>query len=199
MLTPYALPNSHYADLTSAQNQRRYRLFIGGYDPRKKAESAHDVIIVVDGNWLFPIVTEHLRLLEIFRPSVSPPLVVGVGYPSDDDGLILAYRNQDMALSGATTIVELFLRFVREGVLKWVERQLHISVANSYLVGHSWGGSLEHLEFPSVAASVSLLSESIEENSASSPRVRCELFEGENHTSVVTHAMAKGVQFLLGR
>ncbi|MEM8496692.1 MAG: alpha/beta hydrolase-fold protein [Pseudomonadota bacterium] len=245
----YALPNSYFVDLASPERRRDYRLFIGGYEPERQHLNPHDVVFVVDGNWLFPMVTEHIRLLSLFRPVGMDPIVIGVGYPTDDDAAIMERRNQDMALTARPGNVEAFSQFVVGLALSWVERELQLTVRNCYLAGHSWGGSFalfnmlreaspfsgyvassplitgtklegllvgledfqnpvrlfyslgtaEHTAFPTIESSVAFLTKNLNSNPPKNLEITNEIFPGEDHTSVATHAIAKGIQFLLSK
>ncbi len=249
MLERYTLPNCFFADLPSQQAKSDYRLFVGGYDPRESGSQPRDVIVVVDGNWLFPLVSEHLRMLSIFTPFDTQPLVIGVGYPTDNDSVIMALRNRDMALTGPTDSVEIFSHFILWQVMNWVQSELRVRVRNSYLAGHSWGGAFallnlcnpdapfsgylasspvitgtelenrlaglgdrerpcklfyslgteEHRLFPAVASSEVFLSSVLTARPPGQLNIGREVFQGEDHTSVATQAMAKGVQFLLSQ
>ena len=74
----YALPNSYFVDIASPERRRDYRLFIGGHQRERRDVNPRDVVFVVDGNWLFPLVAEHIRLLSLFTPVGLDPVVIGV-------------------------------------------------------------------------------------------------------------------------
>ena len=97
---------------------------------------------MLDGNWLFASVYEYLRVLSIFEPSLGDPLVVGLGYPTDDVSTLLHIRDRDMApLPGNINNVEQFLSFICDDVLTFLQTELSIVPGRKILAGHSWGGT----------------------------------------------------------
>ena len=141
-LNPVTLINSSYQDLTSTINNQAYRIFIGGIRPEHGEASPRPVIFVLDGNWLFAPVYEYLRVLSMFEPSTGDPLVVGIGYPTDERNSLLQLRDRDMApLHGNIKNVDQFLSFICEDVLAFLQGTLGIVACKKILAGHSWGGS----------------------------------------------------------
>ena len=91
---------------------------------------------------MFAAVYEYLRVLSIFEPSLGDPLVVGLGYPTDDVSTLLQVRDRDMApLPGNINNVDQFLSFICDDVLTFVQTELGIVPGRKILAGHSWGGT----------------------------------------------------------
>ena len=141
-LNPVTLLDSSYHDLSSTINSQTYRVFIGGIRVGHVEPSPRPLVFVLDGNWLFASVYEYLRVLSIFEPSLGDPLVVGLGYPTDDVNTLLRLRDRDMApLPGNVNNVDQFLSFICDDVLTYLQTELSIVPVKKILAGHSWGGT----------------------------------------------------------
>ena len=115
---------------------------MGGIRPEHVESSPRPIIFLLDGNWLFASVYEYLRVLSIFDSSIGNPLVVGIGYSTDEVNTLLQLRNHDLApLRGNINNVEHFLSFICEDVLAFLQNELDIVPGRLILAGHSWGGS----------------------------------------------------------
>lgn len=141
-LNPVILPDSSYHDLSSTLNSQLYRIFVGGVHPLYSDNSKRTLIIVLDGNWLFASVYEYLRILSIFDRSIENPIVVGIGYPTEDINLLLRYRERDLAPQKSNLHnVEQFLLFIYRDVLTFLQNEIGITSSKKILSGHSWGGA----------------------------------------------------------
>ncbi|MER2909684.1 alpha/beta hydrolase [Morganella morganii] len=118
------------------QGDRHYRLFIA---QPKQLQTAYTVLYMLDGNGQFPMMINRLSAGKT-RPL---PLVVGIGYPSDQaypktrtfDYTPPATGEQFAAGGGELP----FRQFIREQVIPWVSS--HYSVNDHrYFFGHSLGG-----------------------------------------------------------
>lgn len=116
------------------------RVFLGGIDNRT-IRAPRNILIVVDGNWLFASLTEYLRTLSLFDPSGSWPIVVGIGYPTDNDQEILARRNADLSLTSSTRGAQSLSQFIASSIFPMIENDIGINIGKKFLAGHSWGGS----------------------------------------------------------
>lgn len=139
-LKAFSPPDSFFIDLDAEVEQQTYRIFVGGRNVASNNSSPRDLFIVVDGNWLFASLTEYLRTLSLFDASVGWPIVAAVGYPTDDDGEILALRTADLSLDNSTDGAEALSKFIERTATPFLENDLHINVKRKYLAGHSWGG-----------------------------------------------------------
>ena len=141
-MNPVTLLDSSYHDLSSTVNNQTYRVFVGGIRASHEESSPRPLVFVLDGNWLFASVYEYLRVLSIFEPSLGHPLVVGLGYPTDDVNTLLQLRDRDMApLPGNINNVDQFLSFICDDVLTFLQTELSIVPGRKILAGHSWGGT----------------------------------------------------------
>lgn len=115
---------------------------MGGIRAPHEESSPRPLVFVLDGNWLFASVYEYLRVLSIFEPSLGDPLVVGLGYPTDDVSTLLQVRDRDMApLPGNINNVDQFLSFICDDVLTFLQTELGLVPGRKILAGHSWGGT----------------------------------------------------------
>lgn len=115
---------------------------MGGIRASHEESSPRPLVFVLDGNWLFAAAYEYLRVLSIFEPSLGDPLVVGLGYPTDDVSTLLQVRDRDMApLPGNINNVDQFLSFICDDVLTFLQTELGIVPGRKILAGHSWGGT----------------------------------------------------------
>tara|TARA_B100001996_G_C18632655_1_gene582399 strand:- start:629 stop:1393 length:765 start_codon:yes stop_codon:yes gene_type:complete len=141
-LNPVTLPDSAYHDLSSTINNQIYRLFIGGIRSNNTNFTERPLVIILDGNWLFASVYEYLRTQSLFDPAIVDPIVVGIGYPTDDVNTLLHNRQRDMApLPGSIDKVDQFLSFICQDVLSFLKTELGLAFNKEILAGHSWGGA----------------------------------------------------------
>ena len=141
-LKPVTLPYSSYHDLSSNTNKQDYRIFVGGIRAEQVASSPRPLILILDANWLFASVYEYIRTLSIFDPLIGDPVVVGIGYPTEDVNTLLQLRTRDMSpRQGNTGNVDQFLSFICQDVLAFLRSELGIESSYKILAGHSLGGA----------------------------------------------------------
>lgn len=140
-LDKFYQPDTYTYDLFSPELKRTYRLFIGGLDTKAVIRGKRDLIFVVDGNWLFAGLSEFTRVQSIFSAALGSPIIVGIGYPSDDDREILNFRNADLSLSGSDTRAKALSRFIVDHAAPLLCEKLEVAPNRMILGGHSWGGS----------------------------------------------------------
>ena len=141
-LNPVTLPDSSCHDLCNATNKRNYRIFVGGIRHGQVEAAPRPLVFVLDGNWLFASVYEYLRTLSIFDPSIGDPVIVGIGYPTDDTGTLLRLRKRDLEPKPDNiSNVRQFLTFITDDVLTFLQSELDIVPGKKILAGHSMGGS----------------------------------------------------------
>jgi len=163
---PVRLAASHQFDVTVAGRTRR--LFVA-LPAERSASGPHPVLVVLDGNALFPLVAPLVRN-RAARPDAArepAPIVIGIGYPTDAP-YDLQGRADDYTLAplpdGRGLAADRFLDFIEHDVQPWLARQWPIDVSRQTLFGHSYGGLLTlyalltrpHLFRRYVAASPSL-------------------------------------------
>jgi predicted alpha/beta superfamily hydrolase len=137
---PPALGGTEVLDVWSEDVGDTFRLFVGRCGPTPRA-----TLVVADGNGLFGLAVDAVRLMQI--PGLLPSLaVVGVGHPgaatvADTVGI----RERDLtptawpAFPGSGGAAA-FLRFVRGPVLDRLAERFPGCLATTVFFGHSLGG-----------------------------------------------------------
>lgn len=142
---PATLPQGRQRDIDSTTTGQRYRIYIN--IPTTPAPSAgHPVLFALDGNATFPA----LALLARSTASRSAntgrvaPVVVGIGYPSDQDFGGGRARDYTPPSGKATPAGEggadLFLDFIERELKPLVATLAPLDPARQALFGHSYGG-----------------------------------------------------------
>ena len=99
---PFTLPRSMQYDFTSLINARTYRIAVStpfNADPNV----AYPVVYVLDGNQYFATATEIVTRLS-YPKTITPALVVGIGYPTEDPVEVIRRRSLDLTPSIARNI-----------------------------------------------------------------------------------------------
>ncbi|VWD55342.1 esterase [Burkholderia lata] len=138
------VPNSGQFDVTVGGKPRR--LFVAL--PAERAVAIpHPVLIVLDGNALFPLAAQLVRNRRA-RPDATPdaePVVIGIGYPTDA-AYDMAARADDYTLAplkdGHGVVADRLLDFIEQDVQPWLTQQVAVDPARRTLFGHSYGGLL---------------------------------------------------------
>ncbi|NJL53967.1 alpha/beta hydrolase [bacterium] len=118
------------------------------------------VVYVLDGNWYFGMVTDMIRPSS-WCGSISDAIVVGIGYPEDENPIkafrhTFTRRDHDLTpVVDETLSKEMeaqhgrpvpngdapnFLKFIRDELIPFVEQTYRADVSRRVLVGHSYGG-----------------------------------------------------------
>jgi predicted alpha/beta superfamily hydrolase len=127
-------------DLWSEQVGDTFRVFVGACGNQPEA-----TIFVTDGNGLFGLVVDTVRLMQI--PALLPPvLVVGIGYP----GVATVTETTDLRVRDLTPThwaaypgsggADNFLGFIHESLVDWLVRRFPTALASTVYFGHSFGG-----------------------------------------------------------
>jgi predicted alpha/beta superfamily hydrolase len=129
-------------DVWSREVQDTFRLFVGRCGDQPEA-----VLFVADANGLFGLALDTVRLMQL--PALVPAmLLVGVGYPTSRTiADTMAIRVRDLTPTTSTPFpgsggADAFLRFLRNEVFPWLERDHPACLARSMYFGHSLGGLL---------------------------------------------------------
>ena len=127
-------------DLWSPEVETTFRVFVGhcGAEPRA-------TIVVTDGNGLFGLTVDVVRLMQI--PGLLPPLkVVAVGYPGAQTVAdTIDVRNRDLtstpwpAFPGSGG-ADRFLGFIRATLFDWINERFPAALETPVYFGHSLGG-----------------------------------------------------------
>jgi len=127
-----------------------------------KPKQDYPTVYLLDADWYFGMVTETVRIMHRCD-SFPEVIVVGIGYPHDESSLEQAFQEtvrlrardltpvkdekaekntnewlqrDDVATGGGN----LFLRFIQDQLMSFVENQYRVSTSNKTIVGHSFGG-----------------------------------------------------------
>ena len=137
-----ALGATEFHDIWSEQVEDTFRVFVGACGSQPEV-----TIFVSDGNGLFGLVVDTVRLMQI--PALLPSvLVVGIGYPGADtvaDTIDIRVRDLTPTRWSAypdSGGADRFLSFINETLLDWVARRFATALASTVYFGHSLGGLL---------------------------------------------------------
>ncbi|HTL69183.1 MAG TPA: alpha/beta hydrolase-fold protein [Lacunisphaera sp.] len=141
---PVVIPRARQYDITSTINGRAYRVYVAmpfKADPAKK----YPVIYLLDGNWYFGPTAYNVTESGGAR-AIQQAIVVGIGYPSDDNDLANSRRlfelspsdpnNSDKRRGGGDD----FLRVLEEEVKPLVAARYPVDPTHQILYGKSLGG-----------------------------------------------------------
>ena len=141
---PVTLPRSETSIFHSEATGRDYRIFVTlpvGYSKQATYQPSYPVVYVLDGNWHIGTATgiAHMSNWE----GVPKLIVVGIGYPTDDDDEIHSLREWDLlptktADGGGGGPG--FLQFIQDELIPHIDATYRTIPANRTLVGHSYGG-----------------------------------------------------------
>jgi predicted alpha/beta superfamily hydrolase len=127
-------------DLWSPEVGDTFRVFVGHCGPEPRA-----TIVVTDGNGLFGLTVDTVRLMQI--PGLLPALtVVAIGYP-DAQAVVdtLDVRSRDLtpthwpAFPGSGG-ADRFLDFIRSTLFDWISERFPTALEMPVYFGHSFGG-----------------------------------------------------------
>ena len=143
---PVLIPRARQYDITSKINGRDYRVFVAmpfKADPAKK----YPVIYLLDGNWYFGPTAYNVTESAGAR-AIQQAIVVGIGYPSDDNDLAGSRRGFELTPSVGPNGADqrsrgggdAFLRVLEEEVKPLVAARYPVDPAHQILFGKSLGG-----------------------------------------------------------
>lgn len=142
---PVTVPAAQQRDLQSARTGHGYRIFMAVPAVAPPPEG-YPVLYVLDGNAAFPVAA-FLARSAASRQEVtghSPPLVVGIGYPGQQDFDVPARRRDYTVGPGAPDSGGAgdFLDFLEQEVKPLVAATHPVDRRRQALFGHSFGGLL---------------------------------------------------------
>jgi predicted alpha/beta superfamily hydrolase len=127
-------------DLWSAQVEDTFRVFVADC-----GDAPQVTILVTDGNGLFGLVVDTIRLMQI--PALLPSmLVVGIGYPGVDAVAdTIDMRTRDLTPTSWPVYpggggADRFLSFIRGTLFDWIAYRFPTALASTVYFGHSLGG-----------------------------------------------------------
>jgi len=142
-----AIPRARQYDLTSRINGRTYRVFVStpfGARPDQR----YPVLYVLDGNWYFAPASVNATE-SAGAGELVPAIVVGVGYPSEDNELVGRRRAFELtpwspegSAAGQFGGGDAMLRVLEEEIRPFVNAHYATDPARQILYGKSFGGLL---------------------------------------------------------
>lgn len=161
-LSPVSIPNSEVRTLSSKSVGQEYRILVSLpiYPNYAESNDKYPVLYVLDPDTFFGWVTDLARLATGLRAvgyptgSFVPPnlIVVGISYPTTvlrQPKLLVGLRTRDQTPTkspddgmsgGISGGAEKFLRFVRDELMPYINRNYRTDPEDSAIVGHSLGG-----------------------------------------------------------
>ena len=147
------MPNTEVRTLQSSYVDQKFKLFISLPEGYHQSEEHYPVLYVTDANWCFNIFANQI----VSWLPVPEMIIVGIGYPTDDNDAINHLRSrdflatQDQARKKAINenipwTVEsggggAFLSFIREELFGFVDKQYRTKREDRTFFGFSWGGT----------------------------------------------------------
>ena len=148
---PVTFPGTEVRMLQSANVDQEFKLFISLPQSYDESQDNYPVLYVTDANWVF-------RFFHLLGWLAIPPMiVVGIGYPTDDDADIARLRIRDFLPThdkkreeamneDRNRVVESggarrFLSFIREELFDFIDTQYRTKTDDRTLFGFSWGGT----------------------------------------------------------
>ncbi len=121
--------------LSAAHIDQDYKIFVGLPWSYPNLEKNYPVLYMLDANIWFGSVLEYTRLdLSVYGR--SEVIVVGIGYPTEDEDILLTRRYNDFVQEPSD-----FLQFIREELMPEINANYRVKPDENALIGHSFGGS----------------------------------------------------------
>ncbi|MDD0837112.1 alpha/beta hydrolase-fold protein [Curvibacter sp. HBC61] len=163
---PVLVPQARATELRARASGHRYRILVSVPETPPPAQG-YPVLYVLDGNASFPMAAFVARTVER-RQQVTgqtPPVVVGLGYPGEQD-FDYAARRRDYTVRGGSTRsqagtvstvspasedasaplteggAEAFLDFIEQDLKPLLQQRYRLDTGRQALFGHSFGGLL---------------------------------------------------------
>ena len=142
---PALLQQARQLDLASPITGQTYRIFISIPSTPPPA-NGYPVLYALDGNASFPTLALMARttVRRNAATGATPPVVVGIGYPGENDYNIARGRDYTPPSGAAGPAKEggadLFLDFIERELKPLIARLAPLDPARQALYGHSYGG-----------------------------------------------------------
>jgi predicted alpha/beta superfamily hydrolase len=148
---PVQLQGSQQREVQASASGHRYRVFVA-VPPGPAPAGGYPVLYVLDGNAAFPLAALLSRQVAS-RSEVTQqvaPLVVGIGYPVEEDFDVPA-RQRDYTPGGEAALggpvdggggADRFLDFIERDLKPLIAAQFAVDTGRQALFGHSFGGLL---------------------------------------------------------
>ena len=142
------MPRARRYDVQSRINGQTYRLFVA-LPPNAKPDIAYPPLYVFDANVFFGTAADAVAL-QTFANVISPVIVVGIGYPTEDLNEWRTRRSSDLTPTPSAKPNDnnengggdAFLRIIEEELKPFVESRYKIDRSRRVIFGMSYGGLL---------------------------------------------------------
>jgi predicted alpha/beta superfamily hydrolase len=134
---PVTLLDAEMRIFHSENTDQDYRIYVSlppGYDADSPPK--YPVIYSLDGNWHFPLDEFASRQL-VMGEELGKLIIVGIGYPTDNDEEIQYLRWLDMVPENRA---DAFLAFLQEELIPYIDTNYLTAKNDITLAGHSYGG-----------------------------------------------------------
>ncbi len=136
------ISDSNYHELFSTHVKDTFAIKVALPRTYSKTKRDYPVIIVLDANVFFGITSDTARLL-YFGQEIPDAVVVGIGYPNDDEHMLLRNRDylptqNDASLKSGHA--KEFLEFLKVELIPFVQQNYKVKSSNLTLVGDSYSG-----------------------------------------------------------
>ena len=105
--TLVTIPQTHVRHIASASVGQDYQLSVALPDDFGVDDQLYPVLYVLDDYWCFPLFTQVVRLMHIFK-ELPQMVIVGIGYPTTDLGDLFALRMRDYTPTANAAFVKSF-------------------------------------------------------------------------------------------
>jgi predicted alpha/beta superfamily hydrolase len=138
------LPQARQRDIASPLTGQRYRIFTSVPDTPPPA-AGHPVLYALDGNASFPLLAQMARSAARRAKATgqAAPVIVGIGYATDDDYHPARGRDYTPPTAGAPATeggADRFLDFIEQELKPLVRSLTPVDPRKQALYGHSYGG-----------------------------------------------------------
>lgn len=143
---PVRIARSQTFTITSRTNNRTYQVMVA--TPASQEPGVlYPVLYVLDGNQYFGTATDALNRQAHFK-NVSPAIVVGVGYPTDDYATLVRERAFDLTpspsknarMTGRFGGGAAFSKVLEEEIKPFIHSRFPVDTSQQILWGHSYAG-----------------------------------------------------------
>ena len=160
-IEPATIPNSEVRLLKSQFVNQEFRIYVAKptrWGVTDSAGTKYPVIYALDANGEFGTVAEVVRMAAFGPGEMPTAIVVGIGYPVAGMAETLNLRTRDYTPTRDTAFAgfaaglwgngvaptpggaEAFLKFIREELKPFIEKNYPADPADATLIGHSFGG-----------------------------------------------------------
>ena len=160
---PVTIPRTELRVLHSNIMNRDFEIYVKLPNSYHQGDSHYPVVYFTDGNRSFPMVENISFILEFPGDKVRESIVAGIGYPTNDLSDWSRLRTQDLtptsvpAVENSTTNylrkitgdeniyvktggAAEFMKFIKDELIPFMEKQYRIDAGERILAGYSYGG-----------------------------------------------------------